>query len=76
MPLYIFSPCFSSSVSFILSIARDLVHIYDGVLRSAAVVGRNDHDDDDDKDDGDENDHREASYTYWMIIILMNTRRQ
>lgn len=54
---------------------RDLVQIYDGVLRGAAVV---DHDDDDeeedDEDDGDEGDHREASYTYWMIIILMNTR--
>lgn len=66
---------------FVLSIAseitceRDLVQIYDGVLHGAAVVHDDDDDDDeDDEDDGDEGDHREASYTYWMIIILMNTR--
>lgn len=68
---------------FVLSIAseitreRDLAQIYDGVLHGAAVVHDDDDDDDDeedDEDDGDESDHREASYTYWMIIILMNTR--
>lgn len=75
--LYISFPFFY----FILSSAseiireRDLVQIYDGVLRGAAVVGHDDDDEEDDEDDGDEGDHRETLYTYWMIIILMNTRR-
>jgi len=71
---------FVSSIASEIVRERDLVQIYDGVLRGAAVVDYDDDDDDDheeeedDEDDGDEGDHREASYTYWMIIILMNTR--
>lgn len=71
LPLYIFLFIF---LFRLINRERNPVQIYDGVLRGTAVVDRDDDDEEDDEDDGDEGDHREASYTYWMIIILMNTR--